>query len=172
MKIIFISDIHGKTPNLYKINSIFYKEKADLLVDLGDSIYSSPRYESNPDYSNIEVENILASFKEKCICIRGNCDVIRMGKIIYHDYYKLDVDGYTFHLSHINPRTKDSYNQIYIYGHEHIPYIRKSNNIEICVGSISFPRGGSVATYMIYENKKFTIYDFEGNVVDSYKIGE
>ena len=42
--------------------------------------------------------------------------------------------------------------------------------IYINVGSISLPRDGNKPTYTIYENKKFTIYDIDGNVIDSIEV--
>ena len=41
--------------------------------------------------------------------------------------------------------------------------------IYINVGSISLPRN-DIATYAIYENRKFVIYDINGNVVDSIEV--
>ena len=58
-----------------------------------------------------------------------------------------------------------------VYGHEHIPYIKKNNDMTyINVGSISLPRDGNKPTYMLYNNKKFTIYDIDGNVIDSIVV--
>ena len=60
---------------------------------------------------------------------------------------------------------------ILVYGHEHIPYIEKKDNmIYINVGSISLPRDGNDPTYMIYENKEFTIYDIYWNIVSNIRI--
>ena len=39
--------------------------------------------------------------------------------------------------------------------------------IYINVGSISLPRDNSPYSYCIYENNKFTLYDIEGNIIDS-----
>ena len=62
-------------------------------------------------------------------------------------------------------------NSVLVYGHEHIPYIENHNNmLYINVGSISLPRNNNKPTYMIYENKTFTIYDVENNIVNQCKI--
>ena len=42
--------------------------------------------------------------------------------------------------------------------------------VYINVGSISFPREGNLPTYMIYEDKTFTIYDIEGMIVDKITV--
>ena len=174
MKLLVISDIHGKTTNLYKIHDIALKEKVDYLMNLGDTNISSIRYQMDPEFSNIEIENILKSWKEKLINIKGNCDFKRLQGILYYEYYEMDVDGYTFYFSHVCPKRKENRKGIYIHGHNHIPYIRKQEGegLEICVGSISFPRDGNKETYMIYENKEFKIYDILGNMIEEYKIGE
>ncbi len=61
--------------------------------------------------------------------------------------------------------------EILVYGHEHVPYMKQfDGKIYINVGSISFPRNDGMSTYMIYENKIFTIYDIEDNVIDRIEI--
>lgn len=56
---------------------------------------------------------------------------------------------------------------VLVYGHEHIPYIKKDKEmIYINVGSISLPKNDNKPTYMIYDNNKFTIYDIENNKLD------
>lgn len=174
MKLLFISDIHGKTTNLYKIHSIGIKEKIDYLINLGDTNISSIRYQMDQEFSDIEIENILKSWKDKLINIKGNCDFKRLNGIIYYEYYNINIDGYNFYLSHRAPLKKDDLKGVYIHGHNHVPYIRKHDGegIEICVGSISFPRDENKETYMIYKNKEFIIYDFLGNIIERYKIGE
>ena len=54
---------------------------------------------------------------------------------------------------------------VLVYGHEHIRYIKKNN-----VGAISLPRCDNKPTYVIYENKKFTIYDIDRNIFDSIEL--
>ena len=42
--------------------------------------------------------------------------------------------------------------------------------IYINVGSISLPKYDNKTTYMIYDNKKFTIYDIENNKLDCINL--
>ena len=42
--------------------------------------------------------------------------------------------------------------------------------IYINVGSISLPRDNNKPTYMIYENKRFTIYDIEDRIIVSIEL--
>ena len=60
---------------------------------------------------------------------------------------------------------------VLVYGHEHVPYIKRMKDmVYINVGSISFPRDNNLPTYMIYEDKTFTIYDIEGGIVDRIHV--
>ena len=57
-------------------------------------------------------------------------------------------------------------NSILIYGHEHKPFILFKHNYYILnPGSISLPRNTEKATYMIYDNNMFIIYDLQGNII-------
>ena len=50
-------------------------------------------------------------------------------------------------------------------------YIKKEKDmVYINVGSISIPKENNNPTYMMYENRKFTIYDIEENIFDSIEI--
>ena len=40
----------------------------------------------------------------------------------------------------------------------------------INVGSISFSKDNNLSTYMIYENRKFTIYDIVGKIIDEIEV--
>ncbi len=42
--------------------------------------------------------------------------------------------------------------------------------VYINVGSISIPKENNNPTYMMYENRKFTIYDIEENIFDSINL--
>ena len=88
--------------------------------------------------------------------------------LIYTD----DLNIYLNHGHIYNKNKNKGFNKgILVYGHEHIPCIEKKDNmIYINVGSISLPRDGNDPTYMIYENKEFTIYDIYGNIVSNFRI--
>ena len=47
MKILFISDIHGSTKNLDKIENIIKKENFDKIVVLGDLYYQGHNFSYN-----------------------------------------------------------------------------------------------------------------------------
>ena len=167
MKVLFISDIHGIDKNINKIEEVITNKNIDRIVCLGDVL--------NPNYSSKVVE-FLKKYKDRSICMKGNCDSDFDEKEfnLIPGLYKMNLDGIDIYLNHGHEYNidKDNFNgDILIYGHKHIPYIRKKDNkIFICVGSISLPRDDNGSSYMIYEDKTFIIYDMDNNVVDGIKI--
>lgn len=180
MKILFISDIHGIDINLRKIESIVDNEKINKLVVLGDLYYAGPLYNKKYDVNSNNVKDILTKYSDKIICLRGNCDSDVDVKVsdfpICNNLSLICIDGLDIYLTHGNEynlekNKKFNRNGILVYGHEHIPYIKKKGDmLYINVGSISLPRDNNKSTYMIYENRKFTIYDIEGNIFDSIEL--
>lgn len=176
MKILFISDIHGIDINLNLIENIIEKEKIDKFVVLGDLYYAGPSYNKIYKVNSNNVKNILTKYSGKIICLKGNCDSevdIKASDFPICDNLALiHIDGLDIYLTHGNKynmknNSKFNKNGILIYGHEHIPYIKRHEKmIYINVGSISLPKDNNKATYMIYENKRFTIYDIDKKIVD------
>lgn len=157
MKVLFISDIHGNYDNL----DILEKFEFDKLIVLGD-VFS---YYNND--ANDKIINTLKKYPN-VLWIKGNCDYDSMYEkynISYiNDYLFLKIDDINIYCTHGNRYNFSrgfffEENGVIIYGHEHIPYIEKSNgNVYICVGSISNPRFGSKPSFCFYENKTFTLY--------------
>ena len=170
MKILIISDIHGITENLNILDKIIF----DKLICLGD-IYSYG-ISSEDEKNNLLVEEKLKQYQDKLICLRGNCDYPNHNLFALTDLYKDIVDNHKLYFTHGNRYSYskgyiDDTNYILIYGHEHVPYIKKeSNNSYICVGSLSKPRYGSVASYAIYENNMIYLYNINGTIIDSINI--
>ena len=174
MKLMFISDIHGVSKNLEYIKNKFENLECDKLVVLGDLV-SGPI--NNEFYNTNYVINFLNSFRDNIICLKGNCDLVSDYKnydfFVHDDLFKLEVDGLIFYLNHGNiynyENPKEIKNGILIYGHEHIPYIRKKQNL-LCInpGSISLPRGYFKESYLIYDNGKFMVYDIDDKLIDEY----
>ena len=168
MKILFLSDIHGKLDNLKYIEELERKNNFDRIVVLGDlcSYYSY--------HDSLDVIEFLNKYLNKLIITRGNCDsdfILKLINVSTPDIVEINVDDLKLYLTHGHlysySKNHKFDNGILIYGHEHIPYIKKENNmIYICVGSISLPRGGSKPSYLIYEKHKFTLYDIDKNIID------
>lgn len=180
MKILFISDIHGININLKKIEKVIEKEKIDKLVVLGDLYYAGPTYNQKYEVNSMNVKDTLTKYSDKIICLKSNCDSdvdIKASDFpICNNLALICVDGLDIYLTHGNEynlekNRKFNRKGILVYGHEHIPYIKKEKDmVYINVGSISIPKENNNPTYMMYENRKFTIYDIEENIFDSIEI--
>lgn len=175
MKLLFISDIHGRIKNLNFLEQLINKENFDKIVVLGDLYYTGLKFNDN-DVNPILVKEFLTKYKDRIICIKGNCDleidVSTSNFPICTDLSLICIDNLNIYLTHgdiYNIESSHMFNEnsILVHGHMHYPYIDKKDGVYfICVGSISVPRNNSKCSYMIYENKKFTIYDTEENVIN------
>ena len=173
MKILFISDIHGIKTNLPKIRERFNQLECDKLVVLGDLYYIGPRNTMIDGYDINYVKEFLGSFKEKLICIKGNCDsevdkmvskfpiVSELGLIS-----TINEDLYLTHGHIYNESNWTKTASYLIYGHLHIPFIKEiETNTYINPGSISLPKSDIGPTYLYYNEEEFIIYDMNDNIV-------
>lgn len=178
MKVMFLSDIHGIKTNLEIVKEQFEKHNCDKLVVLGDLFYIGPRNEMKDDYDIKAVYEFLNSYKEKIICVRGNCDSVVDQYVcdfpLLSELGLLSIDGKELYITHGHIFNEDKWefkNTILIYGHYHIPFIKeKDSNIFINPGSISLPKENNNPSYMIYENNTFTIYDIFGSIIAEKRI--
>ena len=167
MRILFISDIHGNKDCL----NILRRERFDQLIVLGD-IYS---YGYNEEDDKDTVKELL-NYKSKLLCLKGNSDIDNDELFSKDKSIKFVTDNILFRCDH-----GDKYNYhnasfigekgVLIYGHEHVPYIKKIENmIYVCVGSIGKPRYGSKASYAVYDKNNLIIYSIDKEIIDSIKI--
>lgn len=167
MKILFISDIHGIKTNLPKIKKRFEELNCDKLVVLGDLYYIGPRNNMIEGYDINYVREFLESFKDKLICIKGNCDsevdVMVSNFPIVNELGLISTINDDLYLTHghiYNESNWNKTNSILIYGHLHTPFIKEiETNTYINPGSISLPKTEVGATYLYYDEEKFVIYD-------------
>lgn len=173
MKLMFISDIHGVSTNLAKIKKIFEKFEYDKLVVLGDIYYIGPRNKMIEGYNIKEVKRFLESMKDNLICMRGNCDsevdVETSNFPIMSDLSLIMTQNHDLYITHGHIYNESNWmkeNSILIYGHFHVPFIKKiETNYYINPGSISLPKGDYKPSYLVYDENKITIYDIEDNVI-------
>lgn len=149
MKILIVSDSHGRTDNLEKV--IDKTHPIDLLIHLGD-------IEGSEDY----IEAIAGC---DTIMVSGNNDYftsLDREKII-------EVNGYKIYMTHghiyqvnfgtgmIKAKGRELGAQIVMFGHTHRPLIDTVGDITaINPGSISLPRQeGHLPTYIIMEIDRF-----------------
>ena len=90
------------------------------------------------------------------------------------DYAFLSLDGLSViathgHIFNTDNPPKLREGEIMLHGHTHIPTCLEfgNKNFYLNPGSISIPKGGFPKSYMIYENRCFTVKDFDGNIIFS-----
>lgn len=164
MKILIVSDSHGRTDLLCGISS---QERPDMIIHLGDL-----------EDDRKLVEKKLGAPEIPCVFIKGNCDYGSNGDLLNTSVFNLK--GHRFfcthgHLYSVNYSTdrllytaEENNCDIVIYGHTHRPCNEWSDaapgrpliNI-LNPGSIAFPRGSNSRTYMIMELKDDGAYEVE-----------
>ena len=176
MKIIVISDIHGSLFYMNKIKEIIDKSNVDKIVLLGDLYYHGPRNPLTQEYNPQQVANILNSYKDKILCVRGNCDAQvdeMISEFKFNDNVKLDINGKRFFFTHGHKYNIDNLPDnidVIVYGHFHTGFIKQKDNV-ICVnsGSISLPKENTKNSYLIIDDNNIKLMDLDGNVIDRIK---
>lgn len=162
MKILIVSDSHGRSDRIYRA---FDTEKPDMVIHLGDL-----------EDMKASVEQRLDSPRIPCVFIKGNCDYNSQGELMPFSVFTLK--GHRFfcthgHLYSVNygvdtlvyaAEEKDC--DIVLYGHTHRPcdeFVEGSfGRPKVHVlnpGSISLPRGGSQRSYMVMDLRDSGAYD-------------
>lgn len=175
MKLFFISDIHGSLACLKRALAKFDESGADQLIILGDELYHGPRNPIPEAYNSAECAELLNTYKEKIIAIRGNCDSEVDQMILEYPIMdtssSLVVDGIRFYFSHghiYNPKHLPPLNSgdVFCFGHIHLPIAEKQGEITVLnPGSITLPKGGNPPSYAVYESHKLQVLSFSGEVI-------
>lgn len=168
MKALIVSDIHGGYDNLKKI--IDRNLDFDYLICCGDFLsYGSSSYDD---------VKVLNEYNKKIIAVCGNCDHFKDGVLDFslNDYVVFPLDGNVIFMTHGHRYNRNSFPSleydIYIQGHTHVPLMEKENNIlYLNPGSISYPRGGSKSSYILYQDSVFYLKSVEDDsVIKKIKI--
>lgn len=180
MKLFIASDIHGSYYYCDKMLKRFEQEKADKLLLLGDILYHGPRNELPEEYAPKSVIEILNRYKNKILCVRGNCDTevdqMVLDFPVLADYAYLSdgiasifaTHGHKYNVDSLPPLCKGD---VLLHGHTHIPAcVEHRDYVYLNPGSISIPKEASWRGYMIYENGIFQWKDFDGTVKKSYVL--
>lgn len=169
MKLLIASDIHGNLDNTKILINKFEKQNADKLIILGD-IYHGYSYQDSRDMAHL-----FSKIVTKLYLIKGNCDSIYDEEIspigfVTNLSIKLNDRMIYFNHGHLGyPNVEFNEKDIYCHGHTHIPCIKNLDKIIVCnPGSVSLPRGGSKASYMIIDDIGIYIYDFSDNIIMNY----
>ena len=159
MKILVVSDSHGRSENLRDAINI---ENPDVIYHLGDG-------------QGVE-DDIWMMSEAPVECVCGNCDfganlpsevVLEVGKhviLLTHGHYY----GVSYDYDGITEAAKAKGCDVILYGHTHVPTIDHYGEFIIAnPGSISFPRqSGRERTYMtiLVDNEgelKFDLHSLE-----------
>lgn len=186
MKIFIVSDIHGSADDLSVVMNEFDKQKADLLLLIGDYLNHGPRNNLPLGYDTKKTAQILNQYSEKIIGVRGNCDseVDQMmltfpcladftQLVIPTQNLQSKLNGRIF-LHHGHLYTKDYLQTILpkgsliISGHTHYSSIEKTNGyIFLNPGSISIPKNKDGK---LIDEKTFSIIETNQDGIKEIKI--
>ena len=131
VKILIVSDTHGDLKGFYDVVN---KETFDYLIHCGDII------------DDVE---IIKKRCDKCYIVAGNNDYFSD----LEDEILVDIDGVKFFITHghfynvyftrksLLEKAKEKSANIVLYGHTHIPFLEKKDDIILLnPGSLTYPR--------------------------------
>ena len=176
MKLLIASDIHGDIESAKILIDAFLKNECDKIVLLGDILYHGPRNDLPGRYAPKEVIELLNQYSDRILSVRGNCDTevdqMVLSFPVLADYAILSLDGlnvYATHGHNYNTKTPPplAKGDILLHGHTHVIRAEKfgNENTYINPGSITLPKENCPRSYIVYENRKFTFLDIDGNTV-------
>ncbi len=179
MKWIIASDIHGSELYCREVIKAFENENAQKILLLGDILYHGPRNELPQGHNPKAVISILNEYKNKILCVRGNCDAevdqMVLEFPIMSDYALICQDGITIYATHGHIYGEDnppplSDGNILLCGHTHVSALRNHGKFTYMnPGSASIPKENTHHGYMTFENGIFIWKDFDGNEIMSYQ---
>ena len=176
MKLLIASDLHGDLDSVNRLISAFESEKCDKILLLGDILYHGPRNDLPPSYNPKGVIELLNKYADSILAVRGNCDTevdqMVLSFPILAGYAYLMLDGISVFATHGHLHNTDNppslrKGEILLHGHTHIIKCEEfgNENYYINPGSVALPKNGCPKSYMVYENRCFTVKDFDGNTI-------
>lgn len=179
MKLLIASDLHGAAPAAATLKELFESHQPDRLVLLGDLLYHGPRNDLPPGYAPTEVIPILNSMKERITAVRGNCeaevDQMVLEFPVLSETALLWPGGHTLFCTHGHTLGPDNppplaRGDILLCGHTHVGVEEQRDGfVSLNPGSIGLPKDGH-ASYMVYENGRFTRFSLTGEVLGFHEI--
>ena len=165
MKFVIASDIHGSAFWCEKLMAVIGEVKPDQILLLGDLLYHGPRNDLPRDYAPKKVIPMLSAYKDKIICVRGNCeaevDQMVLPFSCMAECALVSADGLTLYLTHGHHHSPDNLpplaeGAVFLSGHTHVKLDEVRNGIR-CLnpGSVSIPKDGSNSC-LVLDNGQFT----------------
>ena len=179
MKLLIFSDIHGSGYYADKIKNIVETEKPDKLILLGDLYYHGPRNMLPKEYNPMHVSEVLNSFKDIILCVKGNCDaevdemisefpMQEEIEMVIENNVVMFTHGHKYNMSNLPKKNID----ILVYGHFHTGFIKKQDGmLFLNPGSISLPKENTSHSYILWNNNEIMLKDVEGNVIEKRILG-
>ena len=171
MKILFASDIHGSAYYCRRLLDIYKETKASRMVILGDILYHGPRNDLPKEYAPKEVIAMLNPLKDQIYAVRGNCDAevdqMVLDFPLMNTYEMIEADGLKMFATHghvYSPGNPPPFVEfdVLLNGHTHISALDNMGDYYyINPGSVSIPKGGTTNSFIIYENREFSLRDLE-----------
>ena len=176
MKYLLFSDIHGCLPALQRALDFFEAQKCDMMCILGDIINYGPRNRIPEGIDPKGIVERLNNLADKIIAVRGNCDAevdqMLLDFPIMADYALVVDNGRRLLLTHGHKYNKENmlpgkYDVVFS-GHTHLWTLENEEDTVFCnTGSITFPKGGNVPTFAIYEDGVVEIHHLNGELLKS-----
>ena len=165
MKFVIASDIHGSAYWCGKLVEVIEEVKPDKILLLGDILYHGPRNDLPKDYAPKQVIPMLARYKDRILCVRGNCeaevDQMVLPFSCMADCALVEADGLTMYLTHGHHHSPDNLpllaeGSVFLSGHTHVKLDEVRQGIR-CInpGSVSIPKDGSNSC-IVYRDGKFS----------------
>lgn len=150
MTFLIGSDIHGSYFYAKKFFSIAGKLNPEKIILLGDFYYSGARNIPPEEYSPRDCVQLVNSFADKIIAIKGNCESEvdqRVSPFLFSEVGTRYVFGKQITRTHGHRYSFDSLpkdpGDIFLQGHTHIGVLEKKDNLILAnPGSISLPKDG------------------------------
>ena len=165
MKFVIASDIHGSAFWCQKLVEVIEEVNPEKILLLGDILYHGPRNDLPRDYAPKQVIPILSQFKDRILCVRGNCEAEVDQMVLpfpcMADCAQVFCDGLTLYLTHGHHVSPDNLpplpmGSVFLSGHTHVKLDECRNGIR-CLnpGSVSIPKDGTNSC-LIFDNGEFS----------------
>ena len=172
MKMIIASDIHGDFDSAKALIEYYEASGAQRLVILGDLLYHGPRNDLPAGYAPKKVIELLNSYKNDILCVRGNCeaevDQMVLSFPVLAEYAFIEVDGRRLYLTHGHKNGFDNppplrRGDVLVCGHTHVSAATPfgEDNLYINPGSVSIPKENTPKGFILYEDGVFSFRRLE-----------
>ena len=174
MKYLIASDLHGSLRQGKLLVQAFEREHAERLLLLGDLLSGAISREDL-----LALTELLNALADRIIAVRGNGDSESTQDWL--DFYLMEERQLLYEQGHLifathghlwsesNPPMQLKAGDVLLTGHTHVPRLAVHSQFTyINPGSVGRPRGGSRASYLIYEAGAFTWKTLDGEIFNSF----